>query len=29
MHLDAKHQHDLYEKELRPGIDLTTQSVEE
>jgi mycothiol synthase len=29
MHLDAKHQHDLYEKELRSGIDLTTQSVEE
>ena len=28
MHSDSKHQHDLYEKELRPGIDLATQSVD-
>jgi mycothiol synthase len=28
MHSIDKHQHDLYEKELRPGIDLSTQSVD-
>ena len=29
MHPDTRHQHSLYEKELRPGIDLSRQTLEE
>lgn len=28
MHSDPSHQYSLYEKELRPGVDLSTQAVE-
>ena len=28
MHSDPRHQHSSYEKELRPGVELSTQAVE-